>query len=156
MPEVYLSRAGFEKLRKDLDELKKERTRLSEEIGEAASQGDLRENFGYHAAKARQADVLRRIAEIEQKLLSARLFDELDIPKGEVRIGTRVTLEEVPSKETYEWALVGADEADADDGKISVHAPLSQGLLGHKAGETVKVELPRGPSTYKILKVERL
>ncbi|MBI4668916.1 MAG: transcription elongation factor GreA [Elusimicrobia bacterium] len=156
MPEVYLSRIGFEKLRKELEELKSEKVRLSQEIGEAAEQGDLRENFGYHAAKERQSEVLRRIGEIEQKLLSARLFDELDIPPGEVRIGTRVALEESPGGEKNEWAIVGTEEADASEGKISVHAPLSQGLLGHKAGETVKVELPRGPATYKIVSVERI
>ncbi|MBI4064706.1 MAG: transcription elongation factor GreA [Elusimicrobia bacterium] len=156
MPEVYLSRVGFEKLRKELEELKKEKVRLSEEIGEAASQGDLKENFGYHAAKARQADTLRRIAELEQKLLSARLFDELKIPNGEIRIGTKVILEELPGKESQEWAIVGAEEADAGEGKISVHAPLAQGLLGHKVGEKVTIQLPRGPLTVKVVKIERI
>lgn len=157
MPEnVYLSRAGFEKLRAELDELRKEKANLAIEIGEAASQGDLRENAGYTAAMERQQEILNRIGDLEKKLRSAQLIDELNIPNGEIRIGTKVTLQEIPGGDKAEWALVGSEEADITDGKISVHAPLSQGLLGHKEGETVKVQLPRGVSTFKILRVTRI
>ncbi|MEK7288292.1 MAG: transcription elongation factor GreA [Elusimicrobiota bacterium] len=153
---VYLSRAGFEKLKTDLDILRKEKAGLSIEIGEAASQGDLRENAGYTAAMERQQEVLNRIIDLERKLGSAQLIEEINIPQGEIRIGVKVTLEETPGGDESQWALVGSEEADINEGKISVHAPLSQGLLGHKEGEIVTVHLPRGPITYKILKVARL
>lgn len=155
MSESYLTREGFEKLRKKLEELRKEKARLSHEIGEAASQGDLKENVGYTAAKEQQADVLRRIGEIEKKLLSARLIDDMNFPKDEVRIGATVTLEEVATGEQWRWLLVDEDEADVANGKISVRAPLSQGLLGCKTGEQVTVNLPVGPTTFKIIKIER-
>ncbi|MBI4369556.1 MAG: transcription elongation factor GreA [Elusimicrobia bacterium] len=154
---VYLTKAGFEKLRKELESLKAEKIQLSAEIGEAAAQGDLRENFGYHAAKERQTEVLRRIGELEQKLVAAQMIESLDIPNGEVRIGTKIYLEEHPSKERTQWVLLDALEADTETGSISVHAPLSQGLLGHKEGERVTVNLPNGRSvTYTIIKIERL
>ncbi|MEK6542953.1 MAG: transcription elongation factor GreA [Elusimicrobiota bacterium] len=155
MAENYMSRDGLEKMRKRLGELRKEKVVLTAEIAEAASQGDLKENVGYHAAKERQADVARRIGDIEKKLLSVRLIEDLDIPKDEVRIGATITLAEEPSGDEWVWTLVDEQEADVAAGKISVRAPLSQGLLGHKAGETVRVELPIGPTTFKIIKIER-
>ncbi len=154
MAETYLTRAGYEKLVSDLQALKRRKTQLSKEIGEAAEKGDLRENADYTSAKEKQAEVLRRIHELEDKLKGVRLIDDLKIKDGEVQIGVRVTLREKDSGEEYVWTLVGADEADPAAGKISVYAPLSQGILGKKVGEEVKVQLPAGPKSFKILKTE--
>ena len=154
MPDTYLSRAGYEKLHKDLEALKKQKVILSREIGEAAEKGDLKENADYHTAKERQAEILRRIHELEDKLKKARLIDDLKIPKGEVQIGVCVTLLEKESGDEMEWTLVGADEADPGAGKISVYAPLSQGILGKKVGDEVRVDLPAGPKVFKILKTK--
>ncbi|MBI4425767.1 MAG: transcription elongation factor GreA [Elusimicrobia bacterium] len=154
MSDTYLTRAGYEKLVNDLESLKKQKAILSREIGEAAEKGDLRENADYTEAKARQAEVLRRIHELEDKLKKARLIDDLKIKDGEVQIGVKVTLLDKDDGDEMSWTLVGADEADPGAGKISVYAPLSQGILGKKVGDEVQVNLPAGPKRFKILKAE--
>lgn len=156
MVATYLTRQGYEKLRQDLEGLRRRKVELSKEIGEAAEKGDLRENAEYTSAKERQAEILRRIAELEEKLKSTRLIEELKTPANEVRIGVRVSLQDLKTKQKLEYALVGSEEADFASGKISVNAPLAQGLLGRKVGEKVEVPLPAGSQNFKILKIERL
>ena len=150
----YLSRKGYEKLVTDLAKLKERKRKLSTEIGEAAEKGDLRENAEYTYAKERQAEILRRIDEVEQKIRTAQIIEELDIPKDEVRIGVKVTLQEKESGEELAYTLVGEEESDPLGGKISVFAPLAQGILGHKMGDEVSVDLPAGRKTFKIVKTE--
>ncbi|MBI5202557.1 MAG: transcription elongation factor GreA [Elusimicrobia bacterium] len=154
MSDTYLTRAGYEKLVSDLEGLKKQKNILSREIGEAAEKGDLRENADYHEAKKRQAEILRRIHELEDKLKKARLIDDLKIPKNEVQIGVKVTLLDKEDGDEMEWTLVGADEANPSAGKLSVYAPLAQGILGKKVGDEVIITLPAGPRKYKILKTQ--
>lgn len=154
MPDTYLTRAGYEKLVGDLENLKKQKSILSREIGEAAEKGDLRENADYHEAKKRQAEILRRIHELEDKLKRARLIDELKVKNGEVQIGVRVRLLDELDGDEMEWTLVGADEANPSEGKLSVFSPLAQGILGKKVGDEVVIPLPAGPKKIKILKAE--
>jgi len=154
MPDIYLTRAGYEKLVKDLENLKKQKMELSKEIGEAREKGDLKENAEYHAAKERQAEILRRIHETEDKLERGRLIDDIKVKAGEVQIGVRVTLLDKEDNEEYVWALVGEDESDPTSGRISVYAPLAQGILGKKVGQEVEVSLPSGVKKFKILKTE--
>lgn len=154
MAENYLSRAGYEKLIKELEALQKRKQELSLEIGETREQGDLRENAGYQYARERQSETLRRMAEINTRLSGAKIIDDMDLPKGEVTIGMKVTIKDLSDNETYEYTLVGAEESDPAKGKISVHAPIAQGLLGHKVNAEVAIELPAGKSTFKILKIE--
>src|SRR5258706_3303925 len=138
MNETYMTRTGYEKLVTDLQSLKKHRTEMSKEIGEAREKGDLKENAEYHAAKERQAEILRRIQEIEEKLGKAQLIDDIKIEQDKMQIGVKVTLRESDSNEEFEWTLVGPDESDPISGRISVYSPLAQGLLGHKVGEKVQ------------------
>lgn len=152
---TYLTREGYEKLRKDIDALKEQKRELSAMIGEAREQGDLRENAGYQYAKEKQAEVMRRISEIEQKLGSAQIIEETKIAKDEVRIGAIVTMKELASGAEITYTFVGQEESDPSIGKLSVHSPLGQGLLGHKSGETVDINLPAGKKQFKILKIER-
>ena len=152
---TYLTREGFEKLRKDMDALQAQKRELSKMIGEAREQGDLRENAGYQYAKEKQAEVMRRIMELEQKLGSARIIEETKIAKDEVRIGAKVTFKELPSNSEFCYTFVGQEESDPSKGKLSVHSPLAEGLLGHKIGDTVDINLPAGKKQYKILKIER-
>lgn len=151
MPKTYLSRDGREKLIKDLENLKKEKQKTSIDIKEAMEQGDLRENAGYTAAKERQAELLRRIADIEEKLANAQLIEELGVVTDEVRIGATVTLSD--GEDEFDYTLVGPEESDPTKGRISVHSPLAQGLLGAKAGQEVQVQLPAGPKKFKVVKV---
>ena len=151
--QTYLTREGFEKLKKDLENLQKEKQELSLMIGEAREQGDLRENAGYQYAREKQAEVLRRMHEIEEKLRKVHLIDENNIVKGEIRIGAKVTMQEVGYKDTFSYTMVGQEESDPANGKLSVHSPLGQGLLGHKKGETVAINLPAGEKKFKILEI---
>lgn len=154
MSNTYMSRAGYEKLIKELDILKKRKEDLSKEIGETREQGDLRENAGYQYAREKQSETLRRIAEIADRIEGAKIIDDMDLPKDEVIIGMRVTIQDTSDKEEYIYELVGAEESDPAAGKISVHAPIAQGLLGHKVNNIVEVELPGGKTKFKILKIE--
>lgn len=155
MGDTYLTRAGYEKLKQDLAGLMKQKTQLSLDIGEAREKGDLKENAEYHSAKEKMGEVMGRIGQIQDKLQSAKLIDDLDTPKDTVAIGTQVTLEDSDGDQV-EYSLVGEDESDPMEGKISVQSPLAQGLLGKKVKQTVEVALPAGPRQFKILKVARL
>ena len=151
MAETYITRAGYQKLQEDLKNLKSQKKGLSNDIDEARQKGDLKENAEYHSAKEKLGEVMGRIAKIEDQLSNARMIDDLKIKKDEVQIGVRVKLQDKESKDEFEWTLVGPAESDPTSGRISVHAPLAQGLLGHKVGEEVKVTLPAGMKTFKIL-----
>lgn len=154
MAETYLTRDGYEKLKSELERLMRLKAELSKEIGEAMEQGDLKENAGYAAAKERQAEVLRRIAEIDSKLKGARLVETLDVKKDEARIGATVTLLEESSGEEFIYTLVSSDESDPLAGRISVESPMAQGILGCKTGEKIKIPLPAGARTFAVRKVE--
>jgi transcription elongation factor GreA len=154
MAETYLTRAGHAKLNDELKALMKQKTQLSLDIGEAREKGDLKENAEYHSAKEKMAEVMGRIGKITEKLQSVKLIEEMNIPKDTVAIGTTVSLEDGDG-DTVEYSLVGEDESDPMEGKISVQSPLGSGLLGRKSKETVEIQLPNGPRSFKILKVER-
>lgn len=153
MAETYITRAGYQKLQEDLKDLKSQKKGLSHDIDEARQKGDLKENAEYHSAKEKMGEVLGRIGKIEEQLAGARMIEELAIKKDEVQIGVRVTLQDDDGDE-YQWTLVGTAESDPSKGRISIEAPLARGILGHKVGEKVKVALPAGDSTFKILKTE--
>jgi transcription elongation factor GreA len=138
----------------ELKMLEERKRDLSHEIGETREQGDLRENAGYHFAREKQSETLRRIAEIHGKISSAKIIDDLNLPKDEVIIGVKVTIIEIGTNDEYEYTLVGAEESDPAAGKISVHAPIAQGLLGHKVNEEVAIDLPGGKTNFKVLKIE--
>jgi transcription elongation factor GreA len=153
METTYISREGYEKLRDELDALRKQKTELSAEIGEAASQGDLSENAAYTYAKERQAQTLMRIGELEQRLRNAQLTDDLKVDKNEARIGATVTLRCKDGAESV-YKLCGATESDPAQGKISVNSPMAVGILGKKAGETFKISLPKGEKEFTLSKIE--
>ena len=153
---IYLTREGYEKLRKELEYLKNDRRRkLSKEIGEAIAHGDIRENAEYDAAKEAQGLNEKRIAELEDNLSRGRLIDGENIPKDEARIGATVELTDLDSGEKLRYTLVSELEADYSQGKISTASPVGKGLLGHKAKETVEIKIPAGILRFKILKISR-
>lgn len=153
MTDNFLTRAGYEKLFAQLEPLKKQKKQLSQDIGEAREKGDLKENAEYHSAKEKLGEVMSRIAKIQDKLQSAKIIDELKLPMGVVSIGCRVTLQDEEGSELA-YTLVGEDESDPAQGRISVYAPMAQGILHKKVGEQVQVELPAGARVFKVLKVE--
>ncbi len=152
MTETFLTRAGYEKLRQDIEELKKQKVQLSKDIAEAREKGDLSENAEYHSAKDKMAEVLGRINILQDKLQGATLIDDLKAPKGIVAIGCRVTIKDEDGDET-DYTLVGEEESDPAQGRISVYSPLAQGLLHKKSGEKVSIDLAAGPRAFTIVKI---
>ncbi|MCG2725639.1 MAG: transcription elongation factor GreA [Elusimicrobia bacterium] len=154
MTDIYISKDGYKKLKNDLAELNRKKIEIAQEIGEAMEQGDLKENAGYTAAKEKQALVLERIAEIETKLQSAKITDNLKIDKNNAHIGATVTMMDTDSKEEYVYTLVSSDEANPLKGKISINSPMAQGLLGAKKLSNVKIKLPNAEKKFLITKIE--
>ncbi|HRZ40479.1 MAG TPA: transcription elongation factor GreA [Candidatus Omnitrophota bacterium] len=156
MAEIYLTRGGFEKLRKELEYLKNTKRReISKAIGEARLQGDLSENAEYDAAKEAQGHCEARIAELEGKLSNVRIIEDLNIPADKIYIGARVTLLDVKSSEEVQYMLVSPEEADFEANKLSMLSPIGKGLMGKAVGQEVELEVPAGKLKYKILKIER-
>lgn len=150
----YVSRKKYEALVNELKDLKELKAQLSNEIGEAAAQGDLKENAEYHAAKEKQAETLIRIQELESRLRNAQITDDLTVDKSEARIGATVTFQDVDAGLEFTYTLVGSMEANPEKGLLSVQSPLANGVLGKKEGDTFEAQLPRGPKTYKLIKLE--
>ncbi|MBI3332692.1 MAG: transcription elongation factor GreA [Candidatus Omnitrophica bacterium] len=154
MAGTYLTRAGVEKLEKELKELKGQKRRLSQELGVAREYGDLRENAEYHAAKERLQQVLERISDLEFKLSNVYLVDPTQHEKGIATLGTRVKVKDLTRDREETYLLVGPDESDPAQSKISVQSPLGKAFLGRKVKEKVTVSLPAGSRPYLILAVE--
>ncbi|TSC74827.1 MAG: transcription elongation factor GreA [Parcubacteria group bacterium Gr01-1014_30] len=147
----YLTKEGLEKLKQELDNLKNvKRRELAETLRHAASFGDLRENFGYQQAKEDQGFLEQRIRELESRIVQARIIKKQATDKAQV--GSTVTLETNKEKQTFQ--IVGREEANPLQGKISFESPLGQAILSKKAGAKVKVETPEGKTEYKVVKIE--
>ena len=156
MTSTHLTPEGYEKLRKQLENLKTvKRRKITKAIGEARAHGDISENAEYDAAKEAQGLNEKKIAELEHKLSNAQILDDTKMAKDEALVGATVTLKDLSSGETVEYTLVSELEADFAHGKISVTSPVGKGLLGHKAKQTVEIEVPAGTLKYKILKIAR-
>jgi len=156
MKEIYLTRLGHRKLLEELEYLKTiKRRQFSKAIGEARSHGDISENAEYDAAKEAQGLNEKKISELEEKLASAKILDDENIPSDEVLIGATVRLKDLESGEELEYTLVSELEADYESGKISINSPIGNGLLNHKLNEAVEIKIPAGILKYQILKISR-
>lgn len=155
---VPMTVEGEVRLREELDNLKKvERPRVVAAIAEARAHGDLKENAEYHAAKEQQGFIEGRIAEIESKLSEAQVIDITRItPTGKVIFGVTLKLYDVDKEEERAFKIVGEDEADFKEGKISVSSPIARGLIGKFVGDEVSVDTPGGGVTYEILEVNHV
>ena len=132
----------------------KRRPEVIKRIKIARSYGDLSENSEYESAKDEQAMVESRIAQIENMLQYAEIIDNEDVDKDEVSMGRTIIIQELPDEEPEEYQIVGESESDPFNGKISNESPMAKGLLGHKVGEVVEVEVPNGTIKLKIVKVD--
>ncbi len=151
-----MTREGYDKLVKELEYLKTSKRRaIAEDIAKARAFGDLKENAEYDAAKNNQAHNERKIADIEQRLERVQIIDETKIPKDQVFIGATVKLKDLGTNEELNYSIVPQDEADFDQGKISVTSPIAKGLLGLKVGDTAQIKIPAGTLKYKVLKISR-
>ena len=147
-----MTRTGFERLKDELDRLKRiERPAIIKAIAEARAHGDLSENAEYHAAREKQSFLEGRINDLEGKVSGA---DVIDPPSGGDRVtfASTVRLEDETGKEVRYW-IVGSDEADPATGRISILAPLARTLIGKRVGDSVTAQLPGGKKTFEILEV---
>ena len=147
-----MTRPGFEKLSAELDKLKRiERPSIVKAIAEARAHGDLSENAEYHAAREKQGFIEARINDLEAKVGAAEVIDP---PTGGDRItfGSSVLLEDEAGK-SVRYQIVGSDEAEPANGRISVMSPLARTLIGKRVGETVTAQLPAGTKTFDVLEV---
>lgn len=156
MTKVPLTVTGAEKMRSELQELKAvQRPAIITAIAEARAHGDLSENAEYAAAKERQSFIEGRIAEVESKLANAQIIDpKLLDADGRCVFGATVDLEDMESGETVTYQIVGDDEADLKENKISISSPIARALIGKYSGDVAEVQAPGGVREYEILDVK--
>ena len=156
MQKIPLTVAGAEKLKAELQQLKSvARPEVIAAIAEARSHGDLSENAEYEAAKDRQGFIEGRIAELESKLSHAQIIDPKEIhAEGKIVFGCTVVLEDLENETQVCYQIVGDDEADIKDNKISISSPISRALIGKEEGDVAEVQAPSGVREYDILNVQ--
>ena len=150
-----MTKRGAELLRSELHRLKSiERPATTQAIAEARSHGDLSENAEYEAARERQGMIEARIRDIEAKLANAQVIDPklLQHAEGRCVFGATVQVED-QNRESSTWQIVGEDEADIKEGRISVSSPIARALIGKEPGEVVEVQTPGGVKRYEIIDV---
>lgn len=154
--QVMLTEEGLKKLEDELESLKGEkRKEIAEKIKVALSFGDLSENSEYDEAKNEQAIMEARIAELEAILKNVKVIDEHELSTEMIHVGSKVKLYDNKFKEEVEYKIVGSNEADPIESKISDESPVGAGLLGHKVGDIVTIETPAGQTSYKVLNISK-
>ena len=155
LKEVLLTPEGYEKLTQELEVLRTDKRReVADRIRVAREFGDIAENAEYDDAKNEQAMLEHKIAQLEERLLSARVIDVEDVDTSVVSVGSVVRLRDVDAKETVKYHIVGSAEANPAEFKLSNESPVGRAILGHKKGETVEVLTPRGSKIkYKIMEI---
>ena len=150
--EVYLTEEGFNKLKEELDYLKLEkRPEVINALKEARALGDLSENAEYDAARSEQAEVEGRIKELEVMIEKAKIIENVN--NDVVSVGNKVKIKYVDDNEEEEYTIVGSNEADPFENKISNESPIAKAILNHAKGEVVSVESPNGKYDVKIVKI---
>jgi len=155
MPEILMTREGYERLKRELEELKTvKRREIAERLRQARALGDLSENFDYQDARRQQAMLEGRIRDLEHVLQRARVVDRPDHAGEVAHLGSRVRLRDLSSGREREITLVGSFEADPLQDRISIVSPLGEALLGKSAGDEVEVQTPKGIVRYRIEAIE--
>ena len=149
-----MTKKGYLKLQDELEHLRKvERPKNIRDIEEARGHGDLSENAEYHAAKERQGFIEGRMQELQGKLAAAQVIDTSKLSNEKVVFGATIVLLDQESEEEKRYMLVGTDEADLKEGKISILSPVGKSLIGHAAGDVVTCRIPAGTVDYEILEI---
>ncbi|MAN45450.1 MAG: transcription elongation factor GreA [Alphaproteobacteria bacterium] len=155
MERIPMTAEGHAALQAELKTLKSiERPNIIAAISEARAHGDLSENAEYHAAKEKQSFIEGRIAEIDDKLARAEVIDVSKLTGSKIRFGATVTLIDVDTEDESTYKIVGEDEANVKDGKISITSPIARALIGKEEGDEAEVAAPSGARAYEIAKVE--
>ncbi len=152
---VYLTRERLIELEKELQEMKTNgRKKMASKIAEARAHGDLSENAEYDAAKEEQGLFELKISKMEDVLSRARVIDTSKMPADEVHLLSTVKIKNIKTKKVVEYLLVSPEEADFQEGKVSVTSPVGQGLLGAKLGDKVQVKAPAGLLEFEIIEIK--
>jgi transcription elongation factor GreA len=150
-----MTREGFEELKDELEHLKKnERPKVVEAIEEARAHGDLSENAEYDAAKEKQGFIEGRIEELEGLISHAEIIDPADLSGDRVKFGATVTIFDFESDEEKTYQIVGDEEADIENNRISYTSPIAQALIGKQVAEEVTIDTPGGDKVVEITEVE--
>lgn len=153
---TLLTYSGLKQYQEELEFLKSvKRKEIADKLKVAREQGDLSENAEYDAAKDEQSDNEKRIDELEQLLKNVEVITDDDVDSDKVSVGTKVKVRDLEYKEDMVFDIVGTQQADSLEGKISNESPLGKALMGSKKGQTVTVDSPAGQIKYKILSVEK-
>ncbi|MGZ4122615.1 MAG: transcription elongation factor GreA [Tumebacillaceae bacterium] len=151
---TFLTREGLKKLEEELDTLKSTKRReVAERIKIAVSYGDLSENAEYDAAKDEQAFVESRIVQLEKMMRNVRIIEPGSEDKSKVAIGSTVKIKEIPDGDIEIYAIVGTQESDPSEGKISNESPLGFAMIGRSVGETVTINSPGGQLEFEIIEI---
>jgi transcription elongation factor GreA len=154
MKRVPMTPEGYQKLKDELDRLLKvERSRNIQDIAEARAHGDLSENAEYHAAKERQSFIEGRIQELQAKLAMADVIDPAKINQSKIAFGAKVKVVDIEADTEYEFTLVGPEEADVKNGKISISSPVGRALIGKEVGDVAVVKAPARTIEYEITEI---
>ncbi len=154
MQKFPMTPQGHKKLKDELKNLLSvQRPKNVQAIAEARAHGDLSENAEYHAAKEKQSFIEGRIQEIQGKISLAEVIDPAKISQDRIAFGATVKLFDVESDEEISYSIVGQDEADVKEGKISIHSPIAKSLIGKEEGDTVFVNAPSRKIEYEVLEI---
>ncbi|GAA5137549.1 transcription elongation factor GreA [Thalassotalea piscium] len=158
MTQYPMTVQGADALREELNHLKTvKRPRIVSDIADAREHGDLKENAEYHAAREEQGFCEGRIQEIEGKLSNAQIIDVASIPnRGKVIFGVTVTLLNIATDEEVKYQIVGDDEADIKNNRISISSPIARGLIGKEVDSEIEITTPGGVVEYEIIAVEHI
>lgn len=152
-----ITREGFDKLREEIRRLEDdELPAIAERIAEARAEGDLSENAEYHGQREAQAMTMAKVTQLKSRLAACQIVDKSTMPKGVVVFGSVVTVKDLADdmEEKYELVGPGEEDYDGDVMKILTSSPIAQGMLGHKVGDRVEVEIPRGTLRMEIIAIE--
>lgn len=152
---IPMTREGYQRLQEELKRLTRvERPKVVLDIAEARGHGDLSENAEYDAAKNRQGFIEGRIKELNDKIARAQVINPADLDADKVVFGATVTLVDVDTGTDVTYQIVGEDEADIKDGKISVSSPVGKALIGHRLDDEVRIKVPSGLKIYEITNIK--
>jgi transcription elongation factor GreA len=154
MIKIPMTADGFQRLEEELRHLKmNERPAVIRQIAEAREHGDLSENAEYHAARERQSFIEGRVAELEDKISRAEIIDVSKLSGKQIKFGATITVVDEDTDEKNSYQIVGPDEADIREKRLSITSPLARAVIGKKVGDTVEVTTPNGSKSYEIVKV---
>ena len=144
MKQYYFTEAGYEKLRKEIEDLERYlKNDIAKEIATAREHGDLRENAEYESAKNKQANYMAKLGLLQERFQNARIIRKTDLPDGIVTLGKVVTIVDKATGEKEKYTILGDGETDIEKGIISYQSPLAQALMKHRIGDEVEIRLPR-------------